>query len=344
MSKTLVSIVSRHNVPNYLFIKHMSKNDIKKHIFVSTQKMAENEKWLADSVGADNIEALQSIKLIDEDDYAANVKALETAIAPEADEEFVVNLTGGTKGMSLAVHFVFSKFNSKFFTVTQNSSNVYDFQVGCRKKLTETISLEKYLALYGISIQSKGVPSKEEDANNIFRQLAAKGFDKNKVEMLKNAHEHKNPQIKSYRSGGWFENFSYFKIKRDYDIPDEAIAQGVKVVKSTSTAISDEVKGANNDNEIDVLFVKDNTLYTVECKVGLDKKEIGECEYKAAAIAQYLGFQVKSYIFWLNDISYCSKDLDNIRKRSKYLQMSGIVTGEGLQGDGKGYLEKPNIC
>lgn len=339
MATILLTIVSKNNIPNLLFIKQMGK-DVQKHVFITTPGVADKEeKWLAETAGTDIMEKHKSVKFLDEDDYIANVKALKAGLDMTSEsDEYIVNLTGGTKAMALAVHRVLSECNSRFYTVSQNGACIYDYQSGIKRKITERISLDEYLALYDISIERKGAPTKEEDANNMFKQLAAKGFAKDECQNIKEASKHDNKVMRSYLSGNWFENYCYFRIKRDYKIADDAIAQGAKIVKSAQSLKADGNEIIANDNEIDVLFVKDNALYTVECKVGVKPDEIVDDEYKAAAIAKYLGFKVKSYIFWLQDLKGCDEKIINIKKRASILGMSGIVTGYDLEKEGAAYL------
>lgn len=345
MSTILVTIVTRHNLPNYLFIKQMDRK-AEKHIFITTNAVENSEAvWLANAVGGARCQSRKSVKLLDEDDYAGSVRILEESITCDPEDKYLVNLTGGTKAMALAVHDVMAKRDSRFYSVTQNGKFIYDYQTGVKKKVTETISLEKYLALYDITIENRGTPKKEEDAGNIFRQIAAKGFDKLKCDNIREGQQHPNLEMRKYLMGEWFEYYCYFRIRKDYGVPEDAIAQGVSVIKSAAKMSEADMGNiAVKGNEIDVIFVKDNTLYVCECKVGVPSNKLGEVQYKAAAIAKYLGFGVRPYIFWLQDMAACAKDsLDNIRRKVGYLGMSGVVTGGDLLKPDPKYLESPEI-
>lgn len=346
MAKILVTIITRNNLPNYLFIKQMDRKT-EKHIFIVTSAVEAKEAcWLAKAVGGERCQNRKTIKFTDEDDYVANVKTLEAELGAEPGDSYIVNLTGGTKAMALAVHDVLAKYDSQFFCLTQNGKFIYDFQKSEKKLVTERISLVDYLALYDISLEKKGTPSKEEDAGNMFRRLAAKNFDKTKCPEIVNGQQHPNQDMRVWLMGEWFEAYCYFRLRKDFGLADDAIAQGVAIVKSADSVKKggDGVNGIANDNEIDVIFVKDNVLYTIECKVGVKSSAIGDTQYKAAAISKYIGFGVRSYIFWLQDLRNCDeKSYYNIKRRVNYLGMSGIVTGNDLLRGDNTYLDNPEI-
>lgn len=92
-----------------------------------------------------------------------------------------------------------------------------------------------------------------------------------------------------YLTGGWFEEYVYFMVKASVD-PDDIVI-GVYISRD----------GVAHNNELDVVFSKNNQLYVIECKTGVDSTRMfNEIVYKACALREVLlGTTCKSYIFSL---------------------------------------------
>jgi Holliday junction resolvase len=103
-------------------------------------------------------------------------------------------------------------------------------------------------------------------------------------------------------TGGWFEDYLYYRIKELVQ-PDD-LALRVRIAR----------KGARKGNELDVLFMKDNQLFVVECKTGVQTESMfSEIVYKACALKEaLLGVSCHSYIASLKQ----DKD-DNLKKIAK---------------------------
>ena len=132
-----------------------------------------------------------------------------------------------------------------------------------------------------------------------------------------------------YLTGGWFEEYVYHLIKKNIE-PDD-IAIGVHIDGCT------EIK---HDNELDVSFIKNNQLFVIECKSGINSESMfNEIVYKVCALKEVLlGMACNSYIFSLKkdesgdvkksaeymDITFC--DYDCMTKGDKMLKMLNIET------------------
>lgn len=99
------------------------------------------------------------------------------------------------------------------------------------------------------------------------------------------------PHEVDYLTGGWFEEYVYHTLATSLD-PDE-IALSVRISRA----------GASHDNELDVVFIKANTLFVIECKTGVATDHLfNEIVYKACALKEtYLGRAIHSYIFTLKN-------------------------------------------
>lgn len=102
-----------------------------------------------------------------------------------------------------------------------------------------------------------------------------------------------------YLTGGWFEEYVYYLVKKHINPDDLAI--GVKISRA----------GVKHNNELDVIFTKGNKLFVIECKTGVQTERLfNEIVYKLCAIKEaLLGVSCYSYIFSLK------KDDSNDLKR-----------------------------
>ena len=108
-----------------------------------------------------------------------------------------------------------------------------------------------------------------------------------------------NKRELEYLTGGWFEEYVFFLIRKR--IKPQDIALGVKITRNN----------IKHDNELDVVFTKGNKLFVIECKTGVQTERLfNEIVYKVCAIREaLLGVSSFSYIFSLK------KDDTNALKR-----------------------------
>lgn len=92
-----------------------------------------------------------------------------------------------------------------------------------------------------------------------------------------------------YLTGGWFEEYVYYQVTEILQ-PDQAII---------GPHISRE--GVKLNNELDVVCIKNNKLFVIECKSGVEgKRMFNEIVYKVCALREMmLGISCYSYIFSL---------------------------------------------
>lgn len=114
--------------------------------------------------------------------------------------------------------------------------------------------------------------------------LNAIGFVPREKEMLQ-------PAEVDYLTGGWFEEYVYYTLQRL--VAPQQIAIGVRIARP----------GTQHNNELDVVFIKANTLFVVECKTGVASDHMfNEIVYKASALKEsFLGPSSHSYIFTLKN-------------------------------------------
>lgn len=248
-----------------------------------------------------------------------------------------------------------------------------EYLTGYGFKITETessgITIEQTKIIF--DSYCKGEFDKHKDAQTILRAKRGKGIlkidDSNELsEFLSDikytpVEKGKLNQLEiKYLSGEWFEEYIGYKVKTDLELSDNEILVGAKIfaeskgknINSLKELIDDDSEADNNkvENEIDVMFVYNNSLYVIECKTSIinikeepkekkDKKGniqkdengniiyypkkkkdniLGETIFKSDALKTKFGLYAKSYIFTLTDfIQYIDEANDkiNIKKQ-----------------------------
>ncbi|MDR0682459.1 MAG: DUF1887 family protein [Dysgonamonadaceae bacterium] len=285
----LVSLISDHLLPNYLFIKEMEGkyDDL---LFVTTEKM-----HIAD-IGARLEKALGVEKgsirriIVSEEDLNKTVGKLESI--PFADDErFIVNLTCGTKIMSIGVYNFFSRFESSFYYIPIGKNKIENVGTSEDIPLNYRVNLHEYLTLYGLRY-----------TNDI--------TDKKLVES----------------EGAKFEVDIYNRLKNELKLQNDFIFRGVKLFREDSEKMNDneiDVMWAM-DNQIYVGECK----VSLSRPMTTVPEYLDQIMYKLAAISKDFGLRVNPYIFtkhYFTRGAFNEKRMSAIQKRMKILGIKGLL-------------------
>lgn len=268
------------------------------HIFLSTEKMeAQNKSYtLADSLGLNNHN--YSLTIIDPNDPSKILNRLQE-ISWSNTEEYVLNITGGTKMMSQMSYVHFSKMpNCCVYYSPIDCNYMEQLHPVMERKILEPayqLDLKTYLAAHGYDFSCESqLTYPFGKADSIFNKTIRSGCP-GKVPEIANAKKENYSRLdKPYLTGGWFEEWVYQYLKNSLRLYDGQIAFNLKL-KSRFFSRKSE-----SDNEIDVAFIYRNKLYVIECKVfssnQLSGKKIGEVVYKISSLSQSLGLQATSLV------------------------------------------------
>ncbi|NIA31117.1 MAG: DUF1887 family protein, partial [Actinobacteria bacterium] len=245
------------------------------------------------------------------------------------DDKFWVNVTGGTKLMSLGVFNFFRNLASEIFYVPIGTNvywKIFPQVKNKKRKIKANLGLQEYLTGYGISITNgekidqltrpvadtlafyRSFRAFEKPDFAVISTLRTWRNKKKKVPLDSNAanvllkrwkFKPKNESFLTreeidYLTGSWFEEYVYNWMKDFLNLKEREIGVGVKIMRESV------------QNEFDVLFVYHNTMYMIECKTGLwdstaDRNILNETIYKLEALRNDFGLRVKPYIFTLTE-------------------------------------------
>ncbi|MFN4254821.1 MAG: Card1-like endonuclease domain-containing protein [Saprospiraceae bacterium] len=334
--KILVSLLSDQLPPNLLFIKE-KQAEVQRHLFVTTNLMEQRGKaeQLARVAG---LAAGQWQKVVVIEDSLDDIRHKLAALALPTDTKYLLNLTGGTKIMSIGVSRFFEEYDHESY-YSAIGTNAYK-RIFPRDNDRETpfayaLTLAEYFDTYGFQIIKSGLPPwATETLSQQFYHLDVFQFQR-EIRDLR-TWQQKNRGLafpippgnqltellrkvswQTYRPGwlgadeiqflisGWWEAYLFFRLKKDLALPDAAIATGCHIRRDGAT------------NEMDIVFLKNNKLFVVECKTGFDKAtfkdNFNDAIYKMAALRSALGLRVPGFLAML-DLKLREQPSGNIKK------------------------------
>ena len=337
MGNILVSLISDQAIPNLEMIK---EKPVDAYLFILTEQMKEKLGWLKEAAGLKNSSIIQEL-IVDAFSFEDIEKKLSDIVSD--DHHYLVNLTGGTKIMSLAVSDFFKNIDCELLYVPGRNNSYFRLFPGIKKPVfpfTTSITLEEYVIAYGFTIKKKGqlltTPEKTENIFNYYlnhfnpeidgkplnlihgrRGKNMNNIDDdndilaflNRLSYISKAPNRLNSQETRYLTGDWFEDYIYNLVKEFYKLNDDEIGVGWELQKGEH----------NTPNEFDILFIKDKKLNIIECKTSVllsgptDKKNIiTETIYKVDSLKNKFGLLAKTNIITLTNLN----ELDHSIKKS----------------------------
>src|SRR5690554_6317356 len=116
MKKTIVCIVSEQTTPNYIFIKQMFQIG-DELLFISSNQMKSKISSITKTLAWNNVKVNSIIFKNENDEEKWNEMYDQIKKELSTEVKYVVNLTGGTKYMSLVIQRIFEEFNSEFYYI-----------------------------------------------------------------------------------------------------------------------------------------------------------------------------------------------------------------------------------
>jgi hypothetical protein len=350
----LVSLVSQQTIPNVELIKEFG-DKINKHLFITTAQMQNQLEWIkqASGIGISDVIEVDAFDTLD-------IKK-KLGEYPFGDDEIIVNVTGGTKLMSLVIDDFFRSVGATIYYVTGYNKEfikLYPSRGVIKFEMKNKITLNEYLISYGFEIEEGSVYKQKNDAL-MFMNYYLNNFNELKpvLSTLQPARNKKRIEVKAvknlnkllsetniikpdgegmitkydirYLTGDWFEEYVYFKVKEELNLDDTEIGKGYKINKDGVS------------NELDIMFIYRHKLYIIECKTsvsytqnilqnGVEKEKntnlLGEILYKSDALRNKFGLFANTSVFTLSPIRDTNgKTLENMKDHIKRAKLSNVT-------------------
>jgi len=342
VGRVIVSLLSEQTLPNYLVIRELFQEG-DSLLFVSSHTMHSKQKLIADSL-ADLNTNIESIFFSDdevEEKWSLMCREIEEKLKKEAI--YLVNLTGGTKFMSLAAYKVFEGYNSQFFYMPWPKNHLLRPMKDNdeTRPLKYRIKVEEYFKTHGLNIvKSSNQPCLPEAYTASFFDFFVNhlGRDAEKIDKLRPYRKKRQLSIGEVENGGTekfpqINELSGFLRKIKFPQRESGILFKDEICYLTGGWFEEYScwlfkERLNPDdilldvvfrtekaqhNELDVVFTKNNRLYVIECKSGgVDKESLANpIIFKAVALKEaLLGLSAKSVIFSLS--SHVAKKAEDL--------------------------------
>ncbi len=310
----LVCLIDENPIHNIQFIKEY-RDTVNKFIFITTNEMEYAEFNRTDAI-------IKSLKLENADIQRIIVKPQSISdiekqlikVNNNIEIKYLVNISGGTKLMTITCLNFFHELNSKIFFVPKSIESyiqVFPFLSSSVFYFRSQITLREYIDSYGLVNTEIQYASKSyKECKRLMQKVIETKGNKNKIPEIKNAHTMPRNIDKEFYSGGWFEEYTYHTIKDHFNLMQSQI--GLKV----------KIKNRNTFNEYDVVFVLKEKLYLIECKAYFAsyeiKKKVESALYKLAALDDDFGIQSQSVFVTTFDIKgYSEVENETLLNRAK---------------------------
>jgi Card1-like, endonuclease domain len=337
--RVLLCLLSEQHVPNLLSVHHFRPERL---LLVETEDM--KRRGVGDHFlralrvgGLDYANRCEREPLAHEDALPEIRRVLQVAYGRHPTAEWIVNVTGGTKPMSIAAYQFFSVLNAETIYISSRDPQLIRWMDGSRSEpCRHRPSVAEFLAGYGF--ESRKPPSKVAEAEkrasqwwDCARVLAAHAPAEDLLRFnddgeRKQARDrgmrleecHLNPawlsiepvcqalqqtfglpgKVDKYQaqflSGEWLEVFLWGLLDRN---------RGPLGVWDVNLGLEPARFGDTSGNEFDVAFMRDYSLWMIECKTGEQGHDLGgEIFYKVEAVVrQFRALHVRTILATASD-------------------------------------------
>lgn len=300
-----VTSISDQTVPNVILIKEaINKFGCNKFVFVTTEKMKEKNKNIQKVCNLDKDQLTELI--VKSDNFTSILEDLKSLDLDEKDKLYV-NLTTGTKIMSLAL-FEFAKNYVKtenLFYLTFGEKSFYNILTGKSFNVDTKLTVKKYFDSHGINItnidwleSNKKRAKKRKEITYEIWNLFINSPKEVKSNSEKIRKYFQSDEVKQKENKIKFDEFkeyaSFFinKLNLNLENHPKSLKNWIKYLTGgwfeelIYLKTKEYLKIENEEyiqiglkiehggeNELDVVVSNDNKLYYLECKTGLGKKE-----------------------------------------------------------------------
>ena len=368
-----VVLVSEQTIPNVVYLKNLHDfgEGFDKVLLVTTEKMerGENKKPKSEAIleafDPEFLEEDKHYKLYVDEKMLFNVeKRLSDYFKYKKFDKIFVNITGGTKIMSLAAYKFFDEFNNEavemvYLPLSKSDSYKQIKPLGSDGKAIDVpikarLSVDEYLKASGVEYETQNlhcielsehlyrVYFEKENVINQVTQILREYRSEKKRKKIKQSEDYSRAKellrkigvdiekgLYDLRRKRWVDFFSggWFEEYVYSRIQKMCIDDAKLNVEIKRKRKNDTKKGV--ENEFDVMFTKDNYLYIVECKSGdMNSSDTTNSLYKTAQLKKELGLSVESYFLSLSRKLLNKNIKGDIKARSEILGVDLIFRDE----------------
>ena len=299
---TIISILSDQPIPNVSFIKEMAGPG-DKHLFIATERTMETGIW-KNIVDACDIKKDDFDVIVIDANSAQKIYRDLMSYTWDKTAHYIVNITGGNKLMSQMIFSFMTGFEFTtiyYYPIDSKVAQVLYPEIDeVRISNSSNLDLENYFRSFGYKFIKGEISKPIKVAEEMFDEvLKKKSVDDVQIirKMLNIQGYHPD---KPYYTGKWFEEYVYYKLKSELKLKDSEIGHNLKFKNEKALSLTE------SDLESDVVFIKNNKICIIECKVfrGIVRgPKLTNAFYKIASIGNKFGLRIPKYIIILGELS-----------------------------------------
>ncbi|MFI3240176.1 MAG: DUF1887 family CARF protein [Bacteroidales bacterium] len=348
MGKTIVCITECEMILNYLFIKEMYQTG-DKILLISQRRLSHiipHFKTLLPHLPIDSIILSNDG---DEDLWDTICRTIRNSL-PKKDENYIVNLSSGTRLMSIAVQQVFERFDAQFYFMPIDRNVIINSHIDDENDnnddivcpIQHQVSIDEYFAINGISFQKGKIEQSPEYTKDIYTIFTTDNISGQEYELLDFLRNNRYRNSKKPIDIDTIPNLRRFLLHINFPLTDKTEETIDKyeiryltggwfeehiyhLIKESinpydiATGVTFRREGIDRtiSNELDVIFTYNNRLFAIECKTGISKESLyKDIVYKACALKEaLLGIRSNAYIFSLK------RDTDKFQNIARNLEI-----------------------
>lgn len=271
--KLIVNLIGAQTIPNVLFIKQFGDSDTD-YLFISTKQVAgKQQNWICKASRIQNENQNTMSIIVGAEDFKSTSDGL-SSFDFSAYDRILVNITGGTKVMSVSVmDFFKSKPNSEIYYITPKNELLGPYPDMTAKPLTAHLTLSEYLDSYGFTYEHSSESGISADiTESLFLNYLKLGEAEYHSEFLylrerrgKNGRvlpenyyrvsklitalgyvPEKEGELSKHEvlflTGEWFEEYVWNKIKTELQLSDDDIWIGTTIYKDVPKEVRNNVE------------------------------------------------------------------------------------------------------
>ena len=199
MNKYLVCNVSDQTIPTILFIKEMISNHTIKTIYFTVTEYSKKKNLLKNILAAyPEIEPIsETVELPSSDSIKDISKTLDVVFDSKefSEAHFLVDITCGTKIMSISLYEYFKEFSSEIFYINHQKENYRKIYPGNMREeisVKHRIQLDEYISAYGSTLTKSSEDTHEIDVLFSFFELYKYEKNRKTLSQLRKSYNERN--------------------------------------------------------------------------------------------------------------------------------------------------------
>lgn len=314
-------MVSGQTPPNILCIREMETMDC--YVFIYTAQVETQLEAIIRTIGIPD----KKVRAIPVD--AISIQQIYLSLSKEiwnTEDEYIINLTGGTKVMALTAFQFFVEYPHTRMVYLGSRDKTYQFiypSIEEAKPLEYSMNIKEFLSAYSLQIKQSMsgltfAPDltqahyhrfienslKDTKAYEVIRNLKNRPLNEHgrialpmdecdalaSLGFMRTSQTSISVREKEYLEGKWLEEYVYNTIRAAGNLADDCLALGLEIDYGTH-------------NELDVFFIYKNTPYYFECKTNISNGgKFSQSIYKMTALRDALGIDLKPVLVVLADV------------------------------------------